>query len=149
MCRESRCLSSFVLTLASFLMSSASAATIIWVSDNKGGGSTDQGWIDLLAGQGYDISLAFRNMEGRTLDATKLATLNSADLIIMSGDTASDKYNQTGEPEQWNGITRPILSLAPYQSRDTRWFWLATTAVDFGVQPSLEVVTLNHPSSRA
>jgi len=55
----------FLILAAGFcLISSAHAATIIWVSDNKtpaAGVAADQGWVDLLSAQAYTVDLSFRN----------------------------------------------------------------------------------------
>ena len=67
MCRRLSCLA---LVLGFCLMSSAHAATIIWVSDNKAfssvvaGGAADQGWVDLLRTHGYTVD--YRGENGST-----------------------------------------------------------------------------------
>jgi hypothetical protein len=129
------------------LVSSAHAATIIWVSDNKtptGGVPADQGWIDLLEANGHTVDLSFRNAEGRTLDAAKIDALNAADLIIISRDTDSGNYDDGQEPIQWNSITTPIIMQIGHIARNNRWLWLNTDATN-DTTATLEVVESGHP----
>ena len=144
MCRK---LLFLVLATSFCLISSAHAATIVWVSDNKtpaAGVAADQPWVDLLTAQGYTVDLSFRNKEARTLDATKIAALNAADLIIVSRDTNSGDYDDGTEPTQWNSITTPIILQIAIIAQNNRWHWLDTSA-NTGAQPPLEAVTPNHP----
>jgi len=144
MCRR---LIYFVLLLALVISSSVGAKTIIWVSDNKtpaGGVAADQGWVDLLVAQGYTVDLSFRNQEGRTLNATKIAALNAADLIIISRDTDSGNYDDGEEPTQWNSITKPILMQIAHIARNNRWRWLNTDGTNDSLPPAMEAVELNH-----
>ncbi len=136
-----------VLVLAVFLGSSAHAATIIWVSDNKtpaNGVAADQQWVDLLEANGYTVDLSFRNAEARTLDQAKIDALNAADLIIVSRDTNSGDYDDGNEITQWNSLTRPLLLQIVHLVRSNRWKWLDTTNTDTG-QPAMEVVDPGHP----
>ena len=138
----------FLILAAGFcLISSAHAATIIWVSDNKtpaAGVAADQGWVDLLSGQGYTVDLSFRSQQGRTLDATKIAALNAADLIIVSRDTSSGDYDDGTEPSQWNSITTPILMQVPHIARSAHWKWLNTTATNDSLPPAMVAVEPGH-----
>ena len=111
--------------LAFCLVSSAHAATIIWVSDsyddNVDGEPDDQPWIDMLEANGYTVDLSFRNQEGRTLDDNKIAALNAADLIIISRNSDSGNYaSDATEVTQWNSITAPLILQAMHFSRNTR-----------------------------
>ncbi len=145
MCRK---LLFVVLVVGFCLISSAHAATIIWVSDNKtptaAGVAADQAWVDLLTAQGYTVNLNFRNKEGRTLDDTKIAALNAADLIIISRDTNSGDYDDGQEIAQWNGITKPILMLIAQISQSSRWQWINTASTN-SAQPTLQAVAIGHP----
>jgi hypothetical protein len=136
-----------VLVLALGVGSLADGATIVWVSDNKtpaNGVPADQAWVDLLIAQGYTVDLSFRNKEARTLDATKVAALNAADLIIVSRDTGSGDYDDGTEPTQWNGITAPILLQVAHFARNDRWKWVNTGSTA-DAQPTLEAVLPAHP----
>ena len=135
------------LVLVFGLASSAPAANIIWVSDNKTPTNNipaDQGWVDLLTAQGHTVNLSFRNQEGRTLDATKIAALNAADLIIVSRDINSGDYDDGTEPAQWNGIIKPLLLQAAHISRSAHWGWVNTTSTNDSLQ-TLQAVKLDHP----
>jgi len=120
---------------------------VIWVSDNKtpaDGVPADQGWVDLLTAQGYAVDLSFRNQEGRTLDDTKIAALNAADLIIISRDIDSGSYDDGAEPTQWNSITTPILMQIAHIARNNRWLWLDSGSTN-DAQPTLQAVATSHP----
>ena len=101
--------------------------------------------MDLLSAQGYTVDLNFRNKEARTLDATKIAALNAADLIIVSRDTNSGDYaSNAAEVAQWNGITTPILLQVSIIAQNNRWMWL-NIGNNTGAQPILEAVVPSHP----
>ncbi len=137
----------FVLLLAFCLASSLQAGTIIWVSDNKnpsGGVAADQGWVDLLEANGHTVDLSFRNQEGRTLDATKIAALNAADLIIISRDTDSGNYDDGDEPTQWNSIETPIIMQVAHIYRSSRWRWMDSTSTSSTTADMLAVLP-GHP----
>jgi hypothetical protein len=89
------------LLLAFGLMSSAHAATIIWVSgaydDNGDGEPDDQEWIDRLEAEGYTVDLSFRNQESNTLDDDKIAVMEAADLIIFSRNSNSGDHDDGDE----------------------------------------------------
>ncbi len=132
----------------------AQAANIIWVSDNKNGTSTpsDKGFVDLLKAQGYNVDYQGQGGTGtpgyqfwRTLDNAKIATLNAADLIILSRDLNSGDYaSNTTEVTQWNGIKKPLLMLIAHVARNDRWQWVETTGQN-DVQPALQAVKTDHP----
>ncbi len=135
-----------VLALALGFGSLADGATIVWVSDNKtpaNGVPADQGWVDVLIAEGYTVDLSFRNKEARTLDATKIAALNAADLIIISRDTDSGNYDDGTEIAQWNGITAPILMQVAQIAQNSRWKWVNIGATNTA-QPTLEAVIPTH-----
>ena len=144
----------FVLIALVFgLTASAQATTVIWVSDNKaptGGIPADQGWVDLLVAQGYDVDLRFRAQQARGLDTAEIAILNAADLIIVSRDTDSGQYaTDDAERKTWNGIKTPIMLQVAHIARgtttNTRWWWVNTgTTNDFLANP-LEAVDPSHP----
>ncbi len=136
-----------VMVLALGFGSLVDGATIVWVSDNKtpsNGVPADQGWVDLLIAQGYTVDLSFRNKEARTLDATKIAALNAADLIIISRDTNSGDYDDGTETAQWNAITAPILMQIAHIAQSSRWKWVNIGSTN-SAQPTLEAVLPTHP----
>jgi hypothetical protein len=125
----------------------ADGATIVWVSDNKtpaNGVPADQAWVDLLTAQGYTVDLSFRDKQARTLDATKIAALTAADLIIISRDTNSGDYDDGTEIADWNGITTPILMQVAHIAGNNRWKWIDTGS-NASAQPTMAVVLPGHP----
>ena len=120
-----------VLVLAFGLTTIAQAATIIWVSDNKGQGSlvpgqaADQGWVDLLRAQGYtvdykgeggDTDADYRHWRGINNDEDIVAELNAADLIILSRDISSGGYDNEDAPF-WNALTTPLILQVAHVAR--------------------------------
>jgi hypothetical protein len=125
-------LRNYVQMLAVFLLGvvlisgTAFAEKIIWVSDAQKdtlGVCFDQGWIDLLEGEGYEVQREDSTMQGSPLTSDQIDTLESADLIIVSRATNSSVYN---DPAGWNGIAKPLILLSAYISRSTRWQWFNT-----------------------
>jgi hypothetical protein len=138
----------------------AEAANIIWVSDNKGFGNfepntpVDIGWVDLLRAQGHTV--IYKNeheyIDGqqywRTLDANKIAELEAADLIILSRNADSGSYSTAAdnEPNQWDAVTTPLISLSAHMSRAvSKWGWLNGTATTYAMEGTLKVVDPTHP----
>ena len=150
----SRTFVSLCILLALCLATVARAANLIWVSDNKNGTSApaDLGFVNLLKGQGYNVDYQGQGGTGtpgyqfwRTLNDTKIATLNAADLILVSRDLNSGDYaSNTTEVSQWNGIKKPILLLIAHVARNDRWQWVETTGQN-DVQPVLQAVKTDHP----
>ena len=143
----------FCATLGFVLSSVVQAANIIWVSDNKNGTNapSDIGFVNLLKAQGYNVDYQGQGGTGtpgyqswRTLDATKIATLNAADLIILSRDLDSGSYaSNATEVTQWNGITKPVLMLIAHVARNDRWQWVETAGQTDG-SPALQAVKTDH-----
>lgn len=107
-----------ILALAFSLASSATAANIIYVSDaydeRVDSIPDDQGWVDLLVAQGYNVDYTkgatLGNGYWRTLDAAKIARLNAADLVIVSRATDSGSYaTDAAEIAQWNSTKKPLI----------------------------------------
>jgi hypothetical protein len=111
-----------VLVLSFCLASSLQAGTIIWVDEGAANGFT--GWQALLEGAGHTVTLM---SDMRTLDAAKIASLNEADLVIVSRDTDSGSYDDDDEVTQWNSLTVPLIQTSSYLIRSSRWQWLAPT----------------------
>ncbi|MHC4682051.1 MAG: hypothetical protein ACYTEK_25580, partial [Planctomycetota bacterium] len=145
----------FLILVAGFcLSSSAYAATIIWVADNKnpsGGSTADQGWVDLLRAAGHTVDYRGEGGSGdadyrywRTLDAGKIAELNAADLIIVSRDVSSGGYDDGDEPTQWSSVTTPIILQIAHLVRSNDWNWLNSTSTSSTTANMLAVLP-SHP----
>jgi hypothetical protein len=99
------------------------ATNIIWVCESidiTGDGTPDDfAWIPWLESLGHTVSVQRGNWTA--LDTGKIATLNAADLIIISRCTSSGNYNNDAtEITQWSGLTAPILNLAGHFVRNNR-----------------------------
>ncbi len=135
----------FALTLG--LISSAPAATIIWVSGNHDynvdGVVDDFMWVDLLVAKSYTVD--YRPGNWTTLNDDKIAALNAADLVIISRCTSSGDYaTDAAELNQWDSITTPMLSMSTHLTRSNRWKWLNTTGTP-AATPIMQVVDASHP----
>jgi len=127
---------------------SAHAQTIIWVSEANVDAQSvyfDQGWIDLLENEGYTVD--FRPGEWITLDADKLATLESADLIITSRNSNSGNYaTDATEVTQWNSVPTPLMMMTAYWCRNNRWLWINDTSIEeYADEAMMQVVESAHP----
>jgi hypothetical protein len=108
---------------------------IVWVSDmyddNGDGAPDDEEWVDILTAEGYAVNYTAGASMGdgfwRELDDAKIATLNAADLIIVSRNSNSGDYDDGEEPTQWNSVTTPIILSSTHIVRSSRWKWLDTT----------------------
>ena len=129
------CLAACMITASSSL-----AANIIWVDEAAALGF--EGWPELLEGAGHTVT---RKSYLTTLDDAMIQTLNAADLVIFSRDANSGSYVATGEPEQWNGLTVPLILANAYLARSSRWQWLNSTAiVEVGDGANL-IIAADHP----
>ncbi|MCE5185947.1 MAG: hypothetical protein LLF76_07460 [Planctomycetaceae bacterium] len=130
----------------------ASTATIIVISDsgyfpagatqpefnnvNNAAWFQDSAMVDYLKSLGYTVDTSGMGGHYRdvpisgdthwTVDSTKIAALNNADLIIMSRYAASGSYD--GDRKAWNELTVPILSQSGQLCRggatsNTYWGW--------------------------
>ena len=98
-----------------------SATTIEWVTNDT---SYDQPWIDLLTAQGHTVNAS--SWYYTTLNETKIAQLEAADLIIVSrkngsGDYASSSDNGYDEVATWHGVTTPLMVCAINLCQSNRW----------------------------
>ncbi|MBN1361396.1 MAG: discoidin domain-containing protein [Sedimentisphaerales bacterium] len=110
------------------------AATIVWVGEtddqNDDDIIDDLGWVEWLQEQGFEV--ISRPNAWMVLDANELATLNQADLVIVSRGTDSTEYNDDAEEafgdvqeeELWNSITAPMILLNADTPRSNRWEWV-------------------------
>jgi len=99
----------------------SSATSILWCSD---GTTRDQGWVDLLAAEGYVVD----RLEGSgAMDTTKRDLANTYDLVIVGRDTNGGSYvgsGETGKTALWNSITAPMICQSSYILNNGRWKWL-------------------------
>jgi len=108
--------------LASVVLTTGPAwgTSVIWVSGSTGDPDHDKGWTDLLTANYCNVS----RKKYETLNASKIAAMEAADLIIVSRDTNSGAYDDGSEVGQWNGITTPLILMNQYIARKNRWKWV-------------------------
>ncbi|MDT8301245.1 MAG: LamG-like jellyroll fold domain-containing protein, partial [Sedimentisphaerales bacterium] len=105
-------------------------AKIIWVSgfydDNADGAPDDQEWVDILEAAGYVVDY---NPGWLELDEAQVATLNAADLVIVSRNSNSGDYDDGDEVALWNSVTTPIINSSTHIVRSSRWKWVDSTTI--------------------
>lgn len=118
-----------------------SATKIIWMSEEIGGLEVDSAFVELLEDSGYVVQKEVGTLQG-TLDDAAKATLNDADLVIMSRTVNSGRYNDaTG----WNSLTVPVLQISPYLVRASRWQWFNNSSLlPMGGAPMYEAEDAGH-----
>jgi len=136
-----------LLALILFCVTTVNAANIVWISGrhdyNADGVLDDYMWVDLLVAQGYTVDYQPGNWT--TLDDTKIAALNAADLVIISRCTSSGDYaTDAAELNQWDSITTPMISNSTHLTRNSRWKWLDTAGTPAGT-PMMQVLDASHP----
>jgi hypothetical protein len=104
--------------------------------------ASDKGYTDLLAANGHTVTRWLTRNDPTADDA---ASLNAADLIIISRAVASNNYQQ--EAEFWNTqITTPVMNLGGYTFRSSRLNWTnGGTMVDSDAPVVLDVADASHP----
>ncbi len=115
---------SFIMAFLLLTVVSGFGEKIIFVSAGQldpYGVPWDQGWVDVLVEQGYDVQREDGTMTGAALTEEQISTLESADLIIFSRAASSGDYN---DPAGWNSISKPLILFSAYLSRANRWQWL-------------------------
>lgn len=139
----------FLVSVFCLTAPGSAAMNIVWVSDahtpaaDFAGGDNvaadwqaveapwDQPWVDLLVSQGHSVDYT-KGTPGdgfwRTLNEDKIATLNAADLVIISRDTSSGSYNNDDEGSQWNSVATPMILMNSYLARSSRWKWFDSTS---------------------
>jgi len=125
------------------------APKIVWVSEwnaDANGVPFDQGWIDLLAAQGYEVDA---NTAGDYTEVSEgeLANLEAADLIIVSRNSNSGNYaGDVNEITLWNSVDTPLILMSAYLTRNSKWQWIDSGTTNQGVPTTLmDVIAVDHP----
>jgi hypothetical protein len=106
----------------------ASAANIAWLSlhptDAAMGdavtqgftSSPDQGYVDLLRGQGHTVT----RFASQSPTADYANTLNTFDLVVIGRQVDSAAYDADAERALWHGISKPMIMMSGYILRNNR-----------------------------
>lgn len=97
------------------------AATVVLVTQDA---ARDAPLVDFLTNyRGYQMTVgAFSTLDSSPTD---VATLNAADLVIVSRNTSSGSYaNNSTEVAAWDGLTTPLLLGNAFIARNDRWRWI-------------------------
>lgn len=106
-----------LLLMALCTIGAASATRILWCSS----GTNDQGWVDLLVGDGYTVD---RLEAATTMTQAKVDLANTYDLVIVGRDSNGGDYSNSGEAALWNSITKPMICQSAFIVHSGRWKWL-------------------------
>ncbi len=136
----------FILAVLSLCVGPAiQAADIVLISettDNDGDGvQDDQQLLDWLVAQGHNVDVQYDLWTA--LDADKLATLNAADLVLVSRTTTGTNYAEGDEATLWNSVTTPLIQMNA--SLVGLWSWVDPTSTTNLSAPPLEIITTDHP----
>ena len=70
----------------------------------------------------------FLEAEGHTVTREKRSDgpgdVSAFDLVIVSRDTSSPDYDEGSEIVDWNGLSLPMINMAPHLMRNNRWGWV-------------------------
>jgi hypothetical protein len=98
-------------------------ADIVIVSDDAARENGLKAYLESL----YTAQTVTVVTDYQTLDASKIANLNAADLVVVSRNTDSGQYDDGTEVADWNGITTPMMLTNPFLVRSSRWQWIDST----------------------
>jgi hypothetical protein len=112
---------------------------IVFVSAQHASGADanvpgDIGWVNLLRAEGYVVDYTAPAVVGtstwETLDAAKIAVLDSADLVIVARDNNSGGVaTDADEVAAWARVKAPLMLFSPHIARSNRWMWFNSTSV--------------------
>ncbi len=112
---------------------------IVWVSQN----ANDVSFRTALTNAGHHVP--WQDSRYETLDATKLAELEAADLVIVARNTSSGNFTNGTEVSDWNGITTRLLLSSAYLARTERWRWL-NGGLQTGITAQQVIVDADDPA---
>ncbi|MCL5282662.1 MAG: hypothetical protein M1376_22485, partial [Planctomycetes bacterium] len=102
-----------------YLLARGNIIVVTEDSDRNADGLRDDHALEkLLVSEGYFVDL--RPGYWRDLDAGKMAELQAADLILVSGAAESGYYSDANEPPQWNSLRVPLLQMNAYFAHSSR-----------------------------
>ena len=115
-----------VLSLMLCVTTVSQAANIVFVTDFEA--TADADFITALSNAGH--TLTSTNERYRSLDSTKIAELNAADLVLVSRNTSSGSYaDNSAEIAQWDAVTTTVWLGNSYLARSNRWNWVSSTTI--------------------
>ena len=103
----------FRLSLILAAVSAAQAADILLVTDDN---VETQSLNDFLVTEGHEVTRE-RRVDGP-------GDVSAFDLIIVARETSSPDYDGGSKPADWNGLSLPMINMAPHIMRSTRWGWV-------------------------
>lgn len=115
------------------LASPSQAAVIVWASAISDPAGADAGFVSLLEGAGHTVS---RFPVAGALTPENVATLNAADLVIVSRANNSGDFDNTNGVIWNEQITTPVINMSAYTTRKNRLGWSTGDSVpDSGATP--------------
>lgn len=114
---------SLLTAFAVICVQPAYSALVTIVTDSA---AAEAGYAQFLSTYlGHDVDV---RTDLRALDSSKLAYLESRDLIIVSTRTDSGAYYADPLTSQWNSLTSPLLLHNMLLLRTERWKWMDTSS---------------------
>ncbi len=142
-------------------------ANIVWVSDllpigsgtsdNTAGATNgvfgagpgpyaDQGLVNLLTGAGHTVTRFNPADSAGVLSGSEIATLNSADLVIIGRSIGSGSFDSAAETAPWNqSITKPMIVTNAYLTRSSRLGWFTAANLPDQVSNTLTFTNAADP----
>lgn len=113
---------------------------IVWVSTVES--TTGQEFLDRLTAAGHTVT-RFVGTSQTLADTPSLVArvLNTADLVIVSRQVASDQVNTS----VWDQVRTPMVVMTPYVLRASRWAWLAGEGLSGETPTTLTLLERGHP----
>ena len=124
------------------------AASIMIVTDRSDLEQGTDGLAGFLRSLGYDVEVSQspnNASEFQTLDASKIARLESKDLVIIHRATNSGEFDNGPEPSQWNNLNVPLICMSSYLARASRWNWMPGETTKRTGYTDHRLVQPNHP----
>jgi regulation of enolase protein 1 (concanavalin A-like superfamily) len=125
-------------------MSTAQAATIVWVGPEEGN-DNDLVWVDLLEAQGHTVITEGNWQE---IGDAEITTMNNADVVIF-GTNAGQSGEFDDSPEEidaWNSIETPMINTMGLLLRSSHWNWMDSTETQYNFAASvIEADDPGHP----
>jgi hypothetical protein len=119
------------------------SAKILWVTGYLDEATApDRGFTDLLKGAGHDVTRWFSRNDPTASD---VATLNAADLIIISRSVSNRHFED--EDQLWNTKnTTPVLNMSGFTIRSNRLGWMRGKQMIGSIGPvALRRLVEEHP----
>lgn len=154
--RAARSAAAMIVVLSALAAQTASAANIVWVSDNPTAvgfyppfsGTPDDAFVMMLTNAGHNvIRYSSADAAATLLSPADIAALNTNDLIIVGRAVSSTPF-QGAQGAQWNtNITKPLMMQSSFLVRGSRLGWFSAESSFNGTPTPLTLVNPADPAT--